>query len=111
MKPPRIYLQHTLECIALIREYTKDKNLEEFLSDPQLQDAVIRRLEIIGEALRHLLRDFREKHPQVPWCEIVGMRNVLIHEYFGVNLKWAWETVVSEMPELERRVREILGPL
>jgi len=74
----------------MIKAYTRNKSWEDFDSDPLLQDAVVRRLEVIGEALNQLPSHLHESNPQIPWREIIGMRNALIHEYFGVNLEWIW---------------------
>lgn len=73
-----------------------------------MKDAIIRRLEIIGEAVKNIPDDFKDKHPDVPWKEIAGMRDILIHEYFGVNLERVWKTAKEDLPEFKKTVSEIL---
>lgn len=86
----RLYLDDILDCIDKIEKYTGDTTEDGFYNDVLLQDGVIRRLEIIGEAAKHVPQRLRSKHPGIPWPDIVGMRNRLTHEYFGVHLQRAW---------------------
>jgi len=83
-KDTKIFLEHILESINLIEEYMQDKTKTEFLETKQLQDAVIRRIEIIGEAVKNIPDDIKEKYKDIPWRNIMGMRDILIHQYFGV---------------------------
>jgi uncharacterized protein with HEPN domain len=78
------------------------------MASSEKQDAVIRRLEVIGEAANRLTDDFRSHYPEIPWSAIVGLRNVLIHEYDTIDLGRIWETIVKNIPELERQIRKVL---
>ena len=105
---PTAYIKYILESIMLIQEYTRQVSKQEFLARTYLQDAVIRRLEVIGEAVKSLPSDFRDSHSGIPWQEIAGMRDVLIHEYFGVDLNLTWQTVKQDIPALKGKLEEIL---
>jgi uncharacterized protein with HEPN domain len=88
-----ILLREILEAIRLIGDYVDGVTFDEFSKDTQKQDAVIRRLEIIGEAVKSLPTEIRDRNPEVPWREIAGARDILVHEYFRVDLNLAWEMV------------------
>ncbi len=109
MKSPSLYLEHVLEAIAKILEYTNGMDEEEFLANELVKDGVVRKIEIIGEAIKNLPPDFKEKHKQVPWKDIAGMRDRIIHSYFDVDYKIVWATVQKDIPELERLVRNLLN--
>ncbi len=107
-KNPTLFLEHILECIALIEEYTRDVTPENFMQSVKTQDMVIRRLEIIGEAVRNIPENIKKTYNNIPWRSIAGMRDKLIHEYFGVDLKLTWNVVVNELPVLKKNITEIL---
>ncbi|MBC7330833.1 MAG: DUF86 domain-containing protein [Synergistetes bacterium] len=108
MKLVKPYLEHILqECEFLIEE-SKEIGFEDFIKNPVLMRAFVRSLEVIGEAVKNLPAEFREKYPEIPWKEIAGMRNKLIHEYFGVNYKIVWKTIEREIPSLKYRIGEIV---
>lgn len=107
-KEPIIYLTHIQECISKIKQYTQGINENEFLNNSLVQDAVIRNLEIIGEATKHLNQDFRTKHPQVAWKKVAGMRDKLIHDYIGVDLWAVWGVVDKVIPDFEKQISAII---
>ena len=98
----RVYLQDIWESILAAEEYTEGLTKEEFLNNRQVQDAVIRRLEIIGEAVKYLSGEFKSKYPEIAWAKIAGLRDVLIHQYFGINLKRVWGVVKTDLPLLKK---------
>ena len=109
MSNEEVYLRHILEAIEKIGRYTKDLSSETFRNNDLVADGVVRELEIIGEASAHLDEAFRQQHADIPFAEIVGMRNRLIHEYFGVNLDLVWKTVTDNLPLLREKIRKLLS--
>ena len=107
-KDDTVFLKHILDAIDLIESYLKDKSYEEFEENRMLQDAVIREIEIIGEATKNLSVEFRNKYPEIPWRQIADMRDKLIHGYFGVDLGAVWDTATKDIPSLKEKLREIL---
>ena len=108
-KDSKVFLTHILESIELIQEYSKKAPETKFHKDRFLQDAIIRRLEIIGEAVKNLPTSFKAKHPDIPWRQMAGMRDVLIHEYFDVDLFLTWKVVKQELPLVQKKLSEILS--
>lgn len=106
-KDPEIFLEHILESIDLIQDYTAHKTITDFIKSVQLQDSIIRRIEIIGEAVKNLPDDVKNNYPEVPWKKIAGMRDVLIHEYFGIDLELTWQVVQKDIPDLKRKIMKI----
>ena len=107
-KDPKIFLGHILESIAEIEKNTKKKTKEKFFNSVTIQDAVVRRLEIIGEAVKNLPSSLKRKHPDISWKNIAGTRDVLIHEYFGVDLDIVWDVVKNDIPKLKKQIKELL---
>ncbi len=107
----RLYIEDVLDSIAKIERYTKDINENDFLADTQAQDSVLRRLEIIGEAVKNIPDDFRNKYPQIPWKRIAGLRDILIHEYFGVNLRRAWKVAKEDILSLKQEILKVAKDL
>lgn len=107
-KDPKVFLGHILESIEAIEEYTADINKDKFLKTRQKVDAVTRRIEIIGEATKNLPADFKLNAPHIPWKKIAGMRDNLIHEYFGVNEDLVWKVVKKDLPELKKEIEILL---
>ncbi len=105
------YLDDVTESIGKIDEYTRGIGFEEFQRDSTIQDAVLRRMEIIGEAVKHIPLQIRQANPEVPWREIAGLRDVLIHGYFSVNTQRVWNTVKNDLPEFKKAIRRIYAEL
>lgn len=107
-KDPKIFLQHILESISEIEKYTKDISEDKFMKSTQIQDAVVRRLEIIGEAAKNIPGDIRDRYDFIPWKKITGSRDVLIHDYFEVNIEAVWDTVTKDIPKLKQDIKRLL---
>jgi uncharacterized protein with HEPN domain len=108
MKNDKFYLHHILDAIEKIEEYTARKTFKSFSANDMMVDAVTRQFEIIGEAANGISTHFQEKNSQVPWSKLIGMRNRLIHEYFGVNKKIVWQTCKKDLKELKDQIEELL---
>lgn len=109
-KDPRVYLAHILECTERIERFTA-KGRDYFFREEMVQDAVLRNFEVIGEAAKRLDDDYRAAHPQVPWRALAGLRDVLIHQYEGVDLARVWTVIVNDLPGLKRSLLTLLPPL
>jgi len=105
----RDFLLDIQEAIRRIADYTAGMTYQAFLEDTRTQDAVIRNLEIIGEATKNLAKDLRERYPDVPWKGMSGVRDRLIHHYFGVNFDIVWQIVVDELPKVASQLERILS--
>jgi uncharacterized protein with HEPN domain len=103
-----VYLQHILDAISRISDYLQGVTEETFYQQYLVQDGVIRQLEIIGEVTKRLSPEVRAKCPNVPWQDIAGMRDKLIHDYFGVDLDAVWLTACNDVPLLKAEVAKVL---
>lgn len=106
-KDETVFLKHMLESIEKIEEFTEKISKKEFIKLKKEQSAVIRELEVIGEAAKNV-KEFRKKYPEVPWGEMSKTRDKLIHRYFGVDLNITWDIVKKDLPDLKRKIKKIL---
>ena len=109
-KDPRVYLAHILECIQNSERFTAGGK-GAFLTDELVQDAVLRNFEVIGEAAKRIDDGYRAAHPEIPWRALAGLRDVLIHQYEGVDLERVWAIVEGDLPGLKRAIAALLPPL
>lgn len=100
------FLNDIDEAIRRIEFYAQDIDYENFLEDIKTQDAVIRNLEIIGEAAKNITDELKEKHPQILWKDMAGIRDKLIHHYFGVNLEVVWTIIDEDLPQLRKEIQQ-----
>ncbi len=103
-----IFLEDILENIELIEKFTKNVTKETFRTDTKTQYSVIRGIEIIGEAAKNLPGNLTGKYPDIPWKDITGMRDKLIHAYFGVDFERVWDVVKDDLPDLKMKIKKIL---
>lgn len=103
-----VYLNDIIKCIKKIEKYTKGITIKQFIENELIQDGVIRNLEIIGEAVKKLPIDMRHKYTDVEWKKIAGLRDILIHDYFGVDLEIIWDVIENKVPKLKFTVQHII---
>ena len=106
MKDDRLYLIHILERIQKIEEYTNNGH-QSFIESSIQQDAVIRNLEVIGEAVKNISDTLKDAYPEIPWRRIAGLRDLLIHRYMGVDVQEVWNIIEKDIPELKEAIRRI----
>lgn len=108
MKEYEPYLRDILDRIARIKRHIKGYDYESFCDDEKTTDAVIRNIEVIGEAVRHVPDAFRQRYPAIPWQSIAGMRDKLIHDYLGVDLEYVWNVASFRIDDLESDINRVL---
>lgn len=108
MKEDLIYVSHILTAIADIKEFTGRMNKKDFFKNKMAEHAVVRNIEVIGEASKHLSTRFKERHKDIPWKDIIKMRNKVTHFYFGINYNIVWEVVKRDIPTVEEKLKAII---
>jgi len=107
MKDDLVHLRHILDAIALVEAYVRGVSWEDFQESQLVQDGVVRQLGIIGEAARRVSKSVQQTHPEIPWSDMVGMRNILIHDYFEVDEREVWKTVQDDLATLKERATDV----
>ena len=107
MKDDSIYIDHILNSINRIIDYISGKDREAFEADQLTQDAVVRQLEVIGEATKRVSKELRSRNPDIPWTDMAGMRDVLIHDYIDVDLGVVWKTISEDIPNLKALILKL----
>jgi uncharacterized protein with HEPN domain len=105
----KVYLLHALEAAEKAVEYTSNKDRQAIHEDEMLVLALVRLLEIIGEAANYVSAEFQSKHPEIPWNHMIGMRKRLIHGYFDINYVIVWNKITEDLPSLIDKLREVVG--
>lgn len=107
----KVRLNHILDAINDIEIFLKDADYKIYESDKMMQSACIHQLQIIGEAANHFADEFFKEYKDVEWAEIVGLRNMLIHEYFGIDIRIVWQVIQNDLPRLKRNIQKILNEI
>jgi uncharacterized protein with HEPN domain len=107
MKDDRIYLEHIIDCIDRINEYTQNDRFV-FMNSPLVQDAVIRNLQTLSESTQKLSAELKSQHPEINWKAISGFRNILVHNYFGLDLPGIWTVIENRLPELKASLEKLV---
>ena len=107
-KSDEVYLRHILECLNRIQEYTAGSK-KTFLADHKTQDAVLRNLQVMAESTQKISGEIKNAHSELPWKKLGGFRNILVHNYLGINIERIWKIVEEEVPSLRSKISKILG--
>ncbi|MFA7658011.1 MAG: DUF86 domain-containing protein [Candidatus Gastranaerophilaceae bacterium] len=107
-RTPQLFFQDILDCIDKIAQYAQYMSYDEFIYNSMAVDAITRNFEVIGEASRHIPEEFKEKYPELPLKEMTGMRNVLIHDYLGVDYQFVWQTIKEDLPQVKEIITRII---
>ncbi|MBU4312987.1 MAG: DUF86 domain-containing protein [Candidatus Omnitrophica bacterium] len=108
MRDYKLYLEDILQAIDKIEKYTKGLNADRLKKEDLIVDGVVRNLEIIGEAAKNIPQDIKKKHPDIEWKKIAGLRDILAHEYFGIDLQILWDIIKNKLPELKTKVTPLM---
>lgn len=108
MKDDRLYLIHISECIERIESYAKDIDKQEFANSTLLQDAIIRNLQVLSESTQRLSEEIKERESEIDWFEIAGFRNVLVHDYLGLDIERVWNILEKDLPVLKKAIQKML---
>ena len=106
-KDPVVFLAHIIDSIQLIESYMVGRTEADLMESTGLQDKIIRRIQVIGEAVKNLPDDLKRSHPEVPWRDIAGMRDIVIHQYFGIDLEFVWNVVSKDIADLKPKILKI----
>ena len=103
-----VFLRHILDSIESIEMFVEGLSEDEFMKDMKSKYAVVRAIEIIGEAIKNMPASYRNENPDIPWKDIAGMRDKLMHHYFGIDYKKVWKVIEKDLPELKRNIKKLL---
>jgi uncharacterized protein with HEPN domain len=105
----RVYLDDIIEAAEQIEQYTSGLSLEAFSKDRKTRDAVLYNLQVVGEAIKKVPEEVRSRHPDIEWKKIAGLRDILVHEYFGIDVDIVWDVVANKLPDLKLQIEKILA--
>ncbi len=105
MKNDSVFVGHIIDALSKIETYTKGISYQQFMENDMMLDAVLREMQIIGEAAKRLSQEFKDSHPSIPWRAITGFRDKAVHDYFDVNVMTVWETIEMDLPQLKQALQ------
>ncbi len=109
MRREALYLADMVEAAQAIETFVADCHVEGFIENDLVRSAVLQKISIIGEAAARLPKDFQNRYPQIPWADLIGFRNIVVHAYFSVDWETVWLTATQEVPELKQQIAEIIS--